>query len=1714
MELKLKFDVDMVRTAHYVKQQCGKPVIGRLLLRNEGSETLRGVTVTVDSVTDGLALPVSVYLETVPAGGIVEIPEAKKLLLNSEFLRKPTAKLSTEIVFSVTREGETLYSEARELAVMPMDYWENDPHFREQVAAFVLDKHPLVAAILRRASEILEQWTGSPSITGYQRLEEEPGRPRQIMAAIYAAIAQRNIPYSGPLTDNTEPSGQFVRLPHDILDEEKGVFTCLDGCLLLCAAALAAGLYPVLLFLEGHAMVAVHLEPSFFSAPVIEDGDVILKCLPQDLGGGKMVNGSLLVMESTAMAAGHNAFFEDAEASALRTLAEKPLKYAVDIMAARQAGVAALPVFVDDAGTYHICEDPEGDTDADAPETTGDVEPDEGEAVVYTKPEQWMRRLLNLTMRNPLINSGYGKNHAVPLYCGNVQQLLEAMVDGGEYELCSKSGQQDVPKSFDALAAYNGNDELDLQQRRLRTPLEEDELLKCAKELSKADKTSLEERGSGILYLTAGMLRWYESASDKSAARYAPLLLCPAELIRSGNRCKLRLREEEVQLNAALVEKIRQDFQVELPVWETLPTANGVVDVQKVLVSFRRAVRDLPRWDVLKSVGLATFNFADFVLWRDIRGNLPVLEENKLVDSLMSGYQKWESDPAALTAVPSDAEPIPVAVDSSQLLVIRLAENGETFVVQGPSGTGKSQCIVGVILQAMRKGMRVLLVAEKKAALDVVKKRLEALGLGDVCLMLHGTDTKKGQVLHQLDAVLDHAQQPEEENKAFASAAQALEEVKDELDAYVRALHSEGACGMTLYELLSAYEDLSPSAAENGPCFGPDELAGAELLDAAGLKRRMDYLFRLSATAKAVDGGSGVGVGRLAGVEYSQKFKHKAEAAVKNYQRVLDELSVAAHEFAESCQRAEAGDFNYLQTEIQLAKQVRELAALPSAWKDIGTLAEIVGPLRSAARQAGRADKLRSMLLETWHEAFLDEDCDGLIRQFNEMAASGPLKRRWRMELLTGRIKPLERVAVDPETLRMHLIKLREYQNCRTNAQALLQDHKTVLRESFGDPPYDWDCVLATAEQAERAEARLRSLGGDSETFRTRCLGNTRCETAAANLALIWDEVADQRAALYEMLDASPSQCGDNWIEEERSRCHLLARQVEMLKDWANFNRVCAEAEAEGMGCVVKAYRCGEAAGQVNAAYRAALYRTLICHAIDSDPALSTFSGAVFNEQIEQLRRLDKKVMQLARKDVYRQIYSRIRSVVDKAKQENAELSTLKKAIRSKGRGLTLRKIFAQNLPLVQELCPCMLMSPHAVAQYLPMRSDLFDLVIFDEASQIPTSRAVGALARGKNAVVVGDCNQMPPTSFFTSTAVDEANLETEDLESVLDDCLALNVPAVSLNWHYRSHESIIAFSNSRFYDNRLLTFPSARDRSSHVQLHLVENGVYDGSKTRRNPVEAAAVVEFLRGHCRDEERKNLSVGIITFNIQQQKLLEELVQEACRSDEVLRTWCDRIAEPLFIKNLENVQGDERDVILLSVNYGPDAKGKVSMNFGPLNGEGGWRRLNVAVTRARHWMEVFSSLVPEQIDLSRTTARGVHELRAFLEYAGGGRLPVNRRALRPQNAPDGVAESLCRGLEAAGYEVVRHVGCSDLRVDVAVIHPCHPQQYVMGLLLDGAAYADAGTTRDRELSQVDALQNQGWHIRRIWALDWFDNRDKELRAILRELEALCTAEKAV
>lgn len=418
-------------------------------------------------------------------------------------------------------------------------------------------------------------------------------------------------------------------------------------------------------------------------------------------------------------------------------------------------------------------------------------------------------------------------------------------------------------------------------------------------------------------------------------------------------------------------------------------------------------------------------------------------------------------------------------------------------------------------------------------------------------------------------------------------------------------------------------------------------------------------------------------------------------------------------------------------------------------------------------------------------------------------------------------------------------------------------------------------------------------------------------------------------------------------------------------------------------------------------------------------------------------------------------------------------------------------------------------MSPISVAQYFDVSTKHFDILIFDEASQLPTCEAVSALARAKQSVIVGDPKQMPPTSFFSTIKLDEENMDVEDLESILDDCLSLSVPSKYLLRHYRSkHESLITFSNVNYYGNKLLTFPSSDDLNRKVRYHQVK-GFYDKGKTRTNKFEADEIVEFVKSHYNNSKKRKLSLGVVTFSQTQQNLIEDKLQKLFISDPKLEEYTNESDEPLFIKNLENVQGDERDIILFSVCYAPDEDGKMSMNFGPLNRDGGWRRLNVAVTRARYEMHIFATLQADQIDLSRTSAEGVAGLKAFLHFAEKGHLSVHPEDVQKTINKQYLSASISKKLQEKGYDVKCNIGTSGFKMDIGIVHPDKPQQYILGIVIDGHYYYNAQTTNDREMVMPSVLRVLGWNIHLIWTMDWFENSNKVIDTIVEKIKYLQT-----
>ncbi|HWQ55094.1 MAG TPA: DUF3320 domain-containing protein [Bryobacteraceae bacterium] len=465
----------------------------------------------------------------------------------------------------------------------------------------------------------------------------------------------------------------------------------------------------------------------------------------------------------------------------------------------------------------------------------------------------------------------------------------------------------------------------------------------------------------------------------------------------------------------------------------------------------------------------------------------------------------------------------------------------------------------------------------------------------------------------------------------------------------------------------------------------------------------------------------------------------------------------------------------------------------------------------------------------------------------------------------------------------------------------------------------------------------------------------------------------------------------------------------------------------------------------------------------------------------------------------------------------NSEWGILRHELTKKKRHMPLRELMGRIPSVVTTLTPCLLTSPLSIAQYLAVSTAAFDVVVFDEASQITVWDAIGAIARAKQVVMVGDPKQLPPTNFFNKADTEEdlSDDVPEDLESILDECIGASLPSIQLSWHYRSrHESLISFSNRRYYGGGLVTFPSPVTDDRAVSFHHV-NGVYEKGGPRTNPQEAKAVVHDIVARLTSPgfAESRLSIGVVTFNAEQQKLIEDLLDLERRNNPAIKPYFgEGRLERVFVKNLESVQGDERDLMYFSMTYGPDVAGRVSMNFGPMNRDGGERRLNVVITRARRELRVFSSLLPEQIDLSRTQATGVSELKHFLdEFAQRGPRAFAEMVTGSTGAFDSPFEEyVATSLQSRGWTIHTQVGASAFRIDLGVVHPDAPGSYLAGIECDGATYHRSATARDRDKLRQQVLRNLGWEILRVWSTDWWIDRestlnrlDMQLRTVLEE-----------
>lgn len=1673
-DAKIQLTCKIDKVLNYAMIYNGFPIIHDICIKNTSDIDLQNLTLNI--VTDnGMIKPFIQGIELIKSEEEIHFNELE-VQIDAQYLSALTEKDICQLTISIKQADETLVSDTKKLTALAFDEWPGVLVNPELLASFVMPNHPVVNSMIQLASQYLDKWTKDPSLAGYQY--GDPNRVKNMAAAAYAAIQQKNITYAEP-PSSFESSGQRIRLADAVLDQNLG--TCMDMTLLYVACLEQMGLNPVMILMNGHIFAGVWLIDDSFSDIITPDPSQIEKKMSKGIH-------EMTVVECTAMCAGNHSSFDEAVAKAENNVANYGnFAFAIDVKRARSMGIHPLPIRVKTAEGFKVEHEDRKKKDITG-QSKKEVEifdlPDSFTKDQLTKRSNWERKLLDLSLRNLLINMRMTKS-IVPLLASDVSILEDALSDGEEFQVIPRPAEMGLPKDgvyiemLSNLGTFEDYINLESKHHRLHSLYNEKELNSSLTKIYRSAKTSMEENGASTLYLALGLLRWFEGKSE--VPRYAPVVMIPIEIVRKSAKkgYAMHMRDEDAQINITLLEFLKQNYDIHINGLTPPPEDEHGLDIPRIFAIIRKAVMSLSMWDVVEVGLIGNFSFSQFVMWNDIHNNHKFLENSKIVTSLMNGAVQWDC------AIPKDIDKqsayLPVAVDASQLRAINMAAEGVSFVLHGPPGTGKSQTITAMIANALTKGKTILFVAEKMAALEVVQKRLASLGIDDFCLELHSNKATKKAVLDQLKHGLELDQIGE--RTEYQSKIEDIRKIRSELDAYAQALHKRRSFGKSVRELMDIYETIP----EQNVMISFDH-NDVKRLTESELDHQKYALERLIAAGNGIGHPHDHPLSSIHSTAYSQQMKFQLQQDIIEYQKSLKELKNITDEFVKETGLDMPVTEKQWKDLYEQVKNVLELEKVPEFLRTSQNIEKDFSDPEIYLMKKQQFDLKKSDFLDNWNENFLQMDMN-LYQQKFEKASTKFFGKGRALSALTSELQAFATFSVETDRIPVYLSDIIFYQK-----------EEKELNEMRQTLSYDWIQLLEQYSTIEELQAfksctkeQLQTVGNVLKDRIDLTKGN------AQNLITIFDQMQLQQKKVVDLLDLRFEDENENWLDQRQKICTDILENVESIKDWITYLKCDKECREKGLASVCDAYKNGIPNDQLLVIYLRSIYQAIILSMIENDPVLNGFTGISFNEKIMQFKKMDEEFMELTRHEMVYQLTSKLPSSQDSV-EINKELNILRRAISSNGRGISIRSLFEQIPEVLTKLCPCMLMSPISAAQYLQAENDLFDIVIFDEASQLPTCKAVGVLARAKNAVIVGDPNQMPPTSFFAGNMVDEDNLDIEDLDSILDDCLALGMPSAYLRWHYRSrHESLIAFSNQEFYENSMLTFPSVNDREGRVRMRKID-GFFDRGKTRVNVNEAKAIVEEIKRRYQDSELRKQSIGVVTFNISQQTLIEDMLQEEYQKDVKFDQWANTGEESLFVKNLENVQGDERDIILFSVAFGPNAEGKMSLNFGPLNKNGGWKRLNVAVSRARSEMVVFTSMTADMINLKRTKAKGVEALRDFLEFAQKGQLQ-SKNIEKNMEERQGIMEHICQMLNEHGYKYQRSVGHSKFKIDIAVMNPYKEEEYLLGIMLDGESYRQSSNTKDREVAQISVLKGLGWDIYRIWTLDWWDNKEKELKKLI-------------
>lgn len=1177
----------------------------------------------------------------------------------------------------------------------------------------------------------------------------------------------------------------------------------------------------------------------------------------------------------------------------------------------------------------------------------------------------------------------------------------------------------------------------------------------------------------------------------------------------------LTIEESGVTPNFSLVEKLKIEHGINLEGLASLQTDQFGIDIDGTLKYVREQLvkEGLQDFKVNASATLGFFNFSSYRLWKDLLDNWQRFENNPLVKHLIHTPGEAFIDPVtddSVTDLDKLMSELPISADGSQAQAIASAIKGKTFVLQGPPGTGKSQTITNLLAKALDSGKRVLFVAEKRDALDVVKQRIDAAGLGAFSLDLHDKNSTSKAVKQQLGDVIDILIEPDK--NGFDSALQDYSNALGPLNNYRSQLHEEGLLGESVYSAMDKYLAIDAGTVLNVP--------GEFVADATD-----EILRRVTDSAKSVSAlGPNAGTADKNPWSLSDLGRAFQQSELDGLKAILARLETQL-----SALERNSSTRGY----IENSSSIEQLAGLRAVEIEpvSRVTAEFLGT-ESAAEQLNKTMELLRVVAEQSTKLSFDVsrlakvDLNLLENQYRLALGSNFLVKGMKVAGVAKQANSLLGTgkAITKASLVSDLDQLAKLQEVGSKFSSEIS---RIPGLDFASQPN----VFAVEDRAGLAK-KLNDL----ETLNVFLL-NPPVERSLATSLLSGLEGEAREAAiglaptlteLFNLISANQASVV-RWCGSELMGAKLLRIRSELVRDgreygfsqlllWNTLRSAAEPMVEQGLTVAVEELLTGkvpyaDASNAFLKGFYEGLFRNLLVQ-----KGLSTFDGSSVDNYILKLGDAHERLRARLPKILGSELLSR--RGFDGSMKIGA-IGDLVLSIKQGRSNIPLRDLLAKHWNVISKMTPCVLASPDSAVRFLSTNFEPFDLVVFDEASQIRVANSIGALGRAKAAVVVGDSQQMPPTTVAvskTSTSEDEEESEIEEYfgepESILDQCEIARVPNIMLTWHYRSEdESLIAFSNREYYDGKLSTFPTPNlDYSSRrLSLENVGGQFNRGGKgsserggLRTNLIEAQAIVADVIARLHDPKRSSESIAIVTLNEQQKVLIEQLMDQS--KDKALAAALDQGVggEEILVKALEKVQGSERDVVLLSVAFSPKKEDpdNLPLNFGPIIYQGGHRRLNVAITRARKEVKVFCSFKPEMLEKRNPTSRGLIDLAKFLKMANAkSNDSVDQLALQEKRL-DRHRASVATELRNAGLTVIEEVGLSDFKVDLAIADPKEPTKAILGVLLDGHRWSQRKTVTDRDALPISMLTNRmGWaRVERIWLPNWLRNKQAEIERI--------------